>query len=104
VPVFVKEHNYVVAFHEAGAVGGLWKVANQHVLRQAKAFFACSQVERRIVLVLICTGKHVEINPAKQSTAVEHVVNRNIRIPHLGVRHAFVGNAIHLAGKVENPL
>jgi hypothetical protein len=104
MPVFVEENNYVVAFHQPRAVGGLGKVTNQHVLRQPKSFFAGGQVERGIVLVFVGTREHIKVNPAKQLAAIENVVNRNIRMPDLRRGYAFVSDAIHLAGKVEDSL
>ena len=104
MPVFVEENNYVVTLHQPGTVRSLRKVTHQHIFRQAKSFFSGSQVERGIVLVFVVAREHVEINPAEQLAAIEHVINRNIRMPDLSIGHALVGNAIHLAGKVEDPL
>ena len=56
------------------------------------------------MLVFIFPGKHVEINPANQLVPAEDVIDGDIRVPYLGVRHRLVADAIHLAGQVEDSL
>src|ERR1700676_1202931 len=105
MPVFVKEGDYVLAFHQARpTIRGLGEVTDQHVLRRPKALLAGGQVERGVMLVFVLPWKHVEINPAKQLATVEDVVNRNIGMPDLSRGYAPVGDAIHVAGKVEDAL
>src|ERR1700690_132376 len=60
MPVFVKESNHVVPFHQARTVRGLRKVADQHVLWHAKPFLASGQAERGIVLILVFPREHIK--------------------------------------------
>src|SRR5579872_1594980 len=104
MPVFMKERDYIIALHQARTIAGLRKVTDQHVLRQSKSLLAGSQVECGVMLVLVLAREHIEINPAKQLAAIEHVVNGHVRMPCLRGSYTFVGDAVHVAGEIKNAL